>query len=303
MGTIDEILRLQREYIDVAREMNIAEAEYKELLRRYGSPQHRQALHDQLKSRLSERVAVGADDHPDPFDSRHNLQVQGKKRIWTNIQGCPSCDSINEKYGRNGIRAELAELRRQNVEAREAYLKYDEAWSRHKAVVDEFAPHIELLPSYTLRLNGSGGVADTGPIRSFEVGGQLVLEEGTYVDYDADGKTARAVLDSSGQLVAYQIGGSHWTLMRVPARPRIVTRRGWYSVMRQDGTIEMMIGPDGESTNSYPHVHVIHDESTGQIRVVASRSSSDHSAPEVLPYDADGNEVNAAIERAIRLLQ
>lgn len=38
----------------------------------------------------------------------------------------------------------------------------------------------------------------------------------------------------------------------------------------RSGAIELLIDPDGNPTQAYPHVHVIHDEVNGEVRLVAS---------------------------------
>ncbi|WP_195210587.1 hypothetical protein [Actinomarinicola tropica] len=89
-------------------------------------------------------------------------------------------------------------------------------------------------------------------------------------------------------------------LARYPAPSR---KGGWYSkYSSEDGTIHVMIGPDGNITTTYPHVHVIHDERGSEVRVVVSRGPGDHPHTFRLPGTASGNEVDAKIAEAIRLL-
>jgi hypothetical protein len=302
MGIIDQMLRLQEQYLELVRQARAVEADYKAFTDRHGTAAQRNARVSELKAQLANGITVKPGEHPDEYDARHNLRVEDGKRYWTNVRGCPSCERINDKYGRTAIRNEIAEIQQLSAEAYSLQEQIRAIWDRHRAVCEQFPDAENLLPSQYLRLDGTGRITATGPVNNFQVRGQLVLESGSYVDYEVDGKIARAVLDSSDQLVAYHLGDGNWTVMRVAARPRITTDKGWYSVMRQSGVIEMMIGPDGESTNTYPHVHVIHDPHMNQVRVVASRSSHDHSAPEMLTGDASGNEVNAAILRAIQQL-
>lgn len=84
---------------------------------------------------------------------------------------------------------------------------------------------------------------------------------------------------------------------------RPARKGGWYTKYREgDGTIHLMIGKDGNTTESYPHVHIIHDSPGAEVRIVASRGPGDHPFKEVLPGTASGNEVNQAISRMIAKL-
>lgn len=48
----------------------------------------------------------------------------------------------------------------------------------------------------------------------------------------------------------------------------------WYTKYRSDdGRVHVMLGPDGTPTKTYPHVHVIHDEPGGEIRLHITRAS------------------------------
>lgn len=78
---------------------------------------------------------------------------------------------------------------------------------------------------------------------------------------------------------------------------------GWYSKYRSDdGKIHVMLDATGQPTTKYPHVHVIHDEQAGEVRIVISRGRGVHSDLIRLPGDAGGNEVDAAIARLLRKL-
>lgn len=78
----------------------------------------------------------------------------------------------------------------------------------------------------------------------------------------------------------------------------------WFSRYRENqGTIELMVDRDGNPTNQYPHVHVIHDEAQGEVRFVLSFSPHNHPMRETLPGTASGNEVNAAIDRMVAELR
>lgn len=87
-----------------------------------------------------------------------------------------------------------------------------------------------------------------------------------------------------------------------------VAKRGplagrWHSkYMSKDGSIQVLLDKNGNVTDQYPHVHVIHDEPGSEVRIHVTRSEGRHSDHEVLPGNASGNEVNAAIERALRKL-
>lgn len=85
--------------------------------------------------------------------------------------------------------------------------------------------------------------------------------------------------------------------------PRPKEDWGWYSKYRKkDGTIHVMVDKHGNITTEYPHVHVIHDEPGSKIQIVVSRGPKDHPAKWSLHGSSSGNEVNAAIDRARKLL-
>jgi hypothetical protein len=80
-------------------------------------------------------------------------------------------------------------------------------------------------------------------------------------------------------------------------------RNSWFSQYTEgEGTIEVFVDRHGEITAFYPHVHVIHDESRDEVRLVASRSAGDHIAAERLPGTASGDEVNDVVNRLRKLL-
>lgn len=78
----------------------------------------------------------------------------------------------------------------------------------------------------------------------------------------------------------------------------------WFTKYREGiGTIELLIDPEGNLTNTYPHLHVIHDERVGEVRFIASTSHGQRVYANTLHGDVSGNEVNAEIERALRELR
>jgi hypothetical protein len=78
----------------------------------------------------------------------------------------------------------------------------------------------------------------------------------------------------------------------------------WYSKYTvSSGAIELMVDRDGNPTNTYPHVHVIHDEAKGEVRFVLSLGPQNHPVRETLPGTASGNEVNAMIDRMVAELR
>jgi hypothetical protein len=101
--------------------------------------------------------------------------------------------------------------------------------------------------------------------------------------------------------------GPNYVRKQREARERAMRARlegRWFSKYREsDGTIELMVDRDGNPTNTYPHVHVIHDELKGEVRLVLSLSPSNHPKRETLPGTASGNEVNAAIDRFVMELR
>jgi hypothetical protein len=67
----------------------------------------------------------------------------------------------------------------------------------------------------------------------------------------------------------------------------------FYSILKQNGNIELYIDKAGNPTTSYPHVHVIH-RGAGQVDVVASVSDGNHVWRTTL-QNASGSEVENAI--------
>lgn len=79
---------------------------------------------------------------------------------------------------------------------------------------------------------------------------------------------------------------------------------GYYSrYISGNKTTEIFIGPDGNLTSERPHVHVIHDDSRGEIRIVVTWENNDHTHFVRLPGTTDGNAVNAAIDERLRVLR
>lgn len=305
MGTIDSILQLQRDFAALAVEWRAVNQLYKEGVARYGTPEERKTRREEISGTLKDgNLSAGKRSaHPDELDARHNLRrgegVGGRDKFII-VPGCPSCDAIAQRLGITELQEQRREIVRQDKEMYDLWTRRNELLEQGRPIIDDINQQARYigLPSFEAKLDESGFITEASPVPDSIARGQSLLENGTSIVY---GDTT-AVLDGSERLVAYRSGGGDWTVMHAAAKPRIVTERGWYSVLRKSGTIELMIDQNGEFTNRYPHVHVVHDEGMNQIRVVASRSSTDHSPEEVLPGDASGNEVNAAIERAIHLL-
>lgn len=73
------------------------------------------------------------------------------------------------------------------------------------------------------------------------------------------------------------------------------SRGGWNSKYGR-GTTELLLDKNGNPTTGYPHVHVIHDEPGGRIKLHITRSRDVHTDELYLPGNASGNQVNAAID-------
>jgi hypothetical protein len=84
-----------------------------------------------------------------------------------------------------------------------------------------------------------------------------------------------------------------------PTYPK-ATGKQWYSKHHPRSGVEVMFDKHGRPTIDYPHVHVIHDERKGEIRVVLSLGPTSHPELVTLPGDASGNEVNRAVETLCR---
>ena len=93
-------------------------------------------------------------------------------------------------------------------------------------------------------------------------------------------------------------------LGRLPTPERIRLQQRlegrWASkYVEKQGTVELLVGLDGNPTTTYPHVHVIHDEVNDEVRILASVASKNVVFRETLPGTSTGNDVNDAIERAL----
>lgn len=303
MGTIDEILELQKKAKKIQKKWKKADRVSDDIIDDYGDLEAIDARRQEIRAEFQRTLTASAGDHGE-FDSRHQVSRESGRIRWRSVEGCDSCEALLEQHGLLDLREEGRWLRKQRDKLEKALDRYNDLPDERESLLSEINEQAARLglPSFQAAYDDNTGftgfVQETDTVLDFMARGQYVLDSGTSITYGQ----VTVVLDNSEEVVAYRHGSSDWTVMRVTARPRITTTRGWYSVMRQDGTMEMMIGPDGESTNSYPHVHVIHDDTQQQIRVVASRSPSDHSPPEILPFNTDGNEINAAIERALGLL-
>lgn len=64
------------------------------------------------------------------------------------------------------------------------------------------------------------------------------------------------------------------------------------------GRIDILVDRDGLPTNRYPHVHVVHNDSDGGVRVIASASKGAPVYETALPANADGRQVEAAVREA-----
>jgi hypothetical protein len=115
-------------------------------------------------------------------------------------------------------------------------------------------------------------------------------------------RQAKKDFDSAVQAFKKRLEAVREAGKQVAKKGRLAGR--WYSkYMSSDGSIQILLDKNGNVTDQYPHVHVIHDEPGSEVRIHVTRSEGRHSDHEVLPGNASGNEVNAAIERALRKLR
>jgi ABC-type nitrate/sulfonate/bicarbonate transport system substrate-binding protein len=63
--------------------------------------------------------------------------------------------------------------------------------------------------------------------------------------------------------------------------------------------IQLFVDRNGNPTDRYPHVHVIHDEVLYAVTIQVSVACGFYPYKVVLPGSATGNEVNAAIDQAL----
>lgn len=87
------------------------------------------------------------------------------------------------------------------------------------------------------------------------------------------------------------------------ARYARATGSDYYSKYRSDdGKIHVYLDRNGNPTTTYPHLHVIHDERGGEVRIVRSPGDGSHPEKQVLRGNASGNEVNAAVNEMLKRL-
>ena len=86
--------------------------------------------------------------------------------------------------------------------------------------------------------------------------------------------------------------------------PKAKTEGEWYSRSnrRGEGEVEVLLDQDGKPTTGYPHVHVIHDEKKGEVRLHNTMAKGVHQDKVVLPGTVTGNQVNAAVDRLRSLM-
>ncbi len=71
---------------------------------------------------------------------------------------------------------------------------------------------------------------------------------------------------------------------------------GWNSKYSSStNTTEVMLDKNGNPTTAYPHIHIIHDEFGGRIKLHITRSPGVHTDELYLPANASGNQVDAAV--------
>lgn len=115
-------------------------------------------------------------------------------------------------------------------------------------------------------------------------------------------KRAKAAFDEAVTMFKRRLEAFRASAKKVATQGRLEGR--WYSKYRSDdGKIHVLLDKNGNPTNKYPHIHVIHDEYGGEVRVVLSADPSRHPKVEKLPGDASGSQVNAAIERMMSELR
>lgn len=64
-----------------------------------------------------------------------------------------------------------------------------------------------------------------------------------------------------------------------------------------------MVDREGRPTTAYPHVHVIHDERKGVVRLHNTPSKGVHRDHIELPGTVSGNEVNTAVNHLRSILK
>lgn len=74
-------------------------------------------------------------------------------------------------------------------------------------------------------------------------------------------------------------------------------RDGYFS-KDEYGRIDVLVDRNGYPTSTYPHVHVVHNDSEGGIRIIASSSKGVQLYETTLPASSDGRTVETAVAKA-----
>ena len=87
--------------------------------------------------------------------------------------------------------------------------------------------------------------------------------------------------------------------------PKAKTEKEWYSKYNQrgEGEVEVLLDKHGRPTMGYPHVHIIHDEEKGEVRLHNTMAKKGHRDHIVLPGTPTGTEVNAAVNHLRSVLK
>jgi len=131
---------------------------------------------------------------------------------------------------------------------------------------------------------------------------EFVQAKAEHLRLQEEFKRAKVAFDEAVSAFKKRLEAVRASAKKVAVQGRLEGR--WYSKYRSDdGKIHVLLDKNGNPTNKYPHIHVIHDEYGGEVRVVLSADPSHHPKVEKLPGNASGNQVNAAIERMMSELR
>ena len=259
MRTLDEIVKLQKRLRKLSQKYDGAEEEIDEIAYDYGDLDAIEARLRDAEDSLSEVIRIGAEEHGQ-FDSRHSVTAQGKSTRFRTVSGCPDCDSLLEAHGLADLIEESKNLRwarsrLKKLEDRRDDMAYE--FNDLVAQINELGQALG-LPSFEVRWDENHGlvgfITKVGSVNNFKIHERVILQEGHFVNYDLDGRTARAIFDSAEQLVAYHLGDRNWTITATWEKYKA-------SINWDSGTAQtnLFVGTIGE-TDQKKKVHIAIDE-------------------------------------------
>jgi hypothetical protein len=215
VSNLDEIVTLQKRLKKLGKKCDDVDYEIEDVTAEYGYREDIEARLREINDSLSEIIHIVAEEHGE-FDSRHSVTYDGQITRFRAVPDCPDCDSIIEAHGLADVIEEnknlqWAQKRLKKLEDRRDDMGDD--YEDLRAQINELGQAVG-LPSFEVRWDDDHGlvglITQVGPIKRFKLHEKVILEDGRFANYDLDGRSARAIFDTSEQLVAYHLGDRQW---------------------------------------------------------------------------------------------